>query len=148
MNPEFFRIALAKTSDPVALALLDQMEHAAMALAAADAAFPERMNANKAKRGEHPTQLSKSRKQQLAALAQDKIDLDAKLCEDFRKMTDPSQIVWSAHHALTQDLANSRQFLKYYHPDDLPLGGDIVHLKSQLLEDATSFLETYPLAEE
>jgi hypothetical protein len=48
---------------------------------------------------------------------------------------------------MTQDLPNARKFLKYYHPDDLFLGEEIVRLKSQLLDAATSFLEAYPNAE-
>jgi hypothetical protein len=147
MNPEFFRIAATKTTDSVALLMLAQLERAAQELADADASFPERINANKAKRGENPTKLPKAKKGQLGEFAQDQIDLDAKLCDDFRKMTEPSQIVWSARYAMTQDLPNARKFLKYYHPDDLFLGEEIVRLKSQLLDAATSFLEAYPNAE-
>ena len=147
MNPEFFRIAATKTTDPVALAMLAQLLRAAQELADADASFPERINANMAKRGERPTKLPKAKKEQLGELARDQIDLDAKLCDDFRKMTEPSQIVWSVHYALTQDLPNARKFLKHYHPDDLFLGEEIVRLKSQLLDAAHSFLEAYPNAE-
>jgi hypothetical protein len=147
MNPELFRIAATKTTDPAALAMLARLEHAARELADADASFPERISANKAKRGEPPTKLRKAKKEQLGELAQDQIDLDARLCDDFRSMTEPSQIVWSAHHALTQDLPNARKFLKYYHPDDLFLGEEIVRLKSQLLDAAAAFLKAYPHAE-
>ena len=148
MNPEFFRIAATKTSDPVALAMLAQLEHAAQELVDAEAAFPERINANKAKRGEQPTKLRKAKKEQLSELAQDQIDLDVRLCDDFRRMREPSQIVWSTHYALTQDIPYARNFLKYYHPDDLFLGEEIVRLKSQLLDAATLFLNAYPLAED
>lgn len=147
MNPEFFRIAATKTIDPVALALLADLEYIAQELADADALFPERINANKARRGESPTELRKAKKGQLGELAQDQIDLAAKLCDDFRKMTEPSQIVWAVHYALTQDLPNARKFLKYYHPDDFFLGEKIVGLKSRLLDAATSFLEVYPHAD-
>lgn len=148
MNPEFFRIAATKTIDPEALALLARMEHVAQELTDADASFPERINANKAKRGELPTKLRKAKKEQLGELAQDQVDLDAKLCEDFRKMTEPSQVVWAVHYALTQDLPSARKFLKYYHPDDLLLGEEIVGLKSRLLDAATAFLDAYPHAED
>lgn len=147
MNPEFFRIAATKTTDLVALAMLEQLVRAAQELADAEAALPERINANKAKRGERPTKLSKAKKEQLGELAQDHLNLDANLCDDFRKMTEPSQIVWSAQYALTQDLPNARKFLKYYHADDLFLGEEIVRLKTVLLEAATLFLEAYPHAE-
>ena len=147
MNPEFFRIAATKTTDPVALAMLAQLQRAALELADAEASFPERINANKAKRGESPTKMPKAKREQLSELAQDQIGLDVKLCDDFRKMTEPSQIVWSVQYALTQDLPNARMFLKYYHPEDLFFGEEIVRLKSQLLDAATSFLEAYPNAE-
>lgn len=147
MNPEFFRIAATKTTDPVALPMLAKLERAAQELTNAEASFPERINANKAKRGEQPTKLTKAKKSQLGELAQDQVDLDTQLCNGFRTMSDPSQIVWATHYALTQDLPNARKFLKHYHPDDLALGEEIVNLKSQLLEAATSFLEAYPRAE-
>jgi hypothetical protein len=147
MNPEFFLIAATKTTDPVALTLLGELERFARELADADASFPERINANKAKRGEAPTKLSTARKQQLGELARDQIDLDFKLCSDFRQMTEPSQIVWAIHYALLQDMPNAQKFLKYYHPDDLPLGEELVRLKRRLLEAASAFLEMYPHAE-
>ncbi len=147
MNPEFFRIAATKTTDPVALAMLAHLEQLSQELAQADALFPERMAANKAKRGEPPTKLRKAKKEQLGELAQDQMDLDTKLCEDFLKMTEPAQIVWAVQYALLQDLPNARNFLKYYHPDDLFLGEEIVDLKSRLLDAATSFLKAYPQAE-
>lgn len=145
-HPEFFRIAATKTSDPKALEMLARLTSAAEALALADAAFADRINANKAKRSESPTKLGKAKRQQLEQLAQDQLDLDAQLCDDFRRMTQPSEIVFATHYALTQDLANSRNFLKYYHPDDLALGEEIVHLKQQLLEAATAFLNEFPVA--
>ena len=147
MNPEFFRIAATKTTDSVALAMLAQLERASVELAVAEASFPARINANKAKRGERSTKLPKAKTEQIGELAQDQTDLDARLCDDFCKMTEPSQIVWSVHYALTHDLPRARKFLKYYHPDDLFLGDEIIHLKSQLLEAASSFLMAFPHAE-
>ncbi len=76
MHPEFFRIAATKTTDSVALLMLAQLERAAQELADAEASFPERINANKAKRGENPTKLPKAKKDQLGEFAQDQIDLE------------------------------------------------------------------------
>lgn len=148
MNSEFFRIAATKTADPLALEMLANMVRLAHELESADASFAERINANKAKRGEPPTKLSKPQKRHLSELAQDQIDLDAGLCNDFRAMESASQIIWAAHYALQQDLPNAQKFLKHYHPDDRPLGEEIVRLKSQLLEAAERFLKHYPLADE
>ncbi len=148
MNPLFFHIASTKTTNPAASKMLAHLEHTAQKLADAEASFPERINTNKAKRGETPTKLRKTKKQQLSGLEQDKTDLDTKLCDDFRKMVEPSQIIWCIQNALTQDLSVARKFLKYYHPDDLPLGEEILNLKSQLLDATTSFLKAYPNIED
>ncbi len=144
MNPEFFRIAATKTTHPAALGMLAGLEKLAQELATAEASFPERINANKAKRGEKPTKLPRRKTEELKELEQDQIDIDQQVCEDFLKVDTPSQIVASVAYALEQDIPTAKKFLKHYHPDDLPLGEEIITLKVQLLEKAFAFLERYP----
>ncbi len=144
MNPEFFRIAATKTTDPVAHEMLAGLEKLAHELVTAEALFPERINANKAKRGESPTKIPRKKAEELKELEQDQIDIDQQVCEEFSKVDTPSQIVASAAYALEQDIPTAKKFLKHYHPDDLPLGEEIVALKIQLLEKASAFLERYP----
>lgn len=144
MNPHFFRIAATKTTDPDALSMLSELAQLAHALVMAEATFPERINANKAKRGERPTKLPRKTTEMLDALAKDQIDTDRDVCEAFANAGSPSEILASAAYALEQDIPNAKQLLKYYHPDDLSLGEELLALKVQLLGKATAFLERYP----
>jgi len=144
MNPKFFRIAATKTTDPAALGMLAGLENLAQELATAEASFPERINANKAKRGEKSTKLPRRKAEELKELEQDQIDIDQQVCEDFLKADTPSQIVASVSYALKQDIPTAKKFLKHYHPDDLPLGEEIFNLKEQLLEMVDAFLKRYP----
>lgn len=144
MSPKFFRLAATKTTDPVALDMLAELEQLAHALATVEASFPERINANKAKRGESPTKLSRKKADDLRALDQDQIDIDQEVYEDFSKVDSPSPILAAMAYALEQDIPNSKKFLKHYHPDDLPLGEEMVTLKVQLLEKVSAFLARYP----
>ena len=76
MVPKFFRIAAIKTTDLVALGMLAKLEKLAQALALVEALFPERINVNKTKRGESPTELSRSKVEELTELKRDQIDID------------------------------------------------------------------------
>lgn len=144
MNPIFFRLAAGKTTDPVALAMLAELERITQALAQAEATFVDRINANKIRRGEGPTRLSRARAAQLQELSEDQIDIERGLCAQFAQAHHPSFIVAAVDTALSLDLPNARKFLAHYHPDDLPLGRELVELKTLLKEKTSAFLAAYP----
>ncbi|MBF0103002.1 MAG: hypothetical protein HQK77_19060 [Desulfobacterales bacterium] len=144
MNPNYFQIAATKTTEPQAIELLMELKQLAQELSASEMKFPERINANKARRSEKPTKLSRSDAALLKNLEQDMIDLEHQLCEDFSKMDTLSEIIWSLYNGFTEDINNSNKMLKHYHPDDLPLGEEMIGLKLKLNDTMASFLKLYP----
>jgi hypothetical protein len=143
MKAAFIRIAIAKTADAGELAALSGIETAAIAFETADASFAERIEANKALRGEAPTKLRKSTREQLDALASDQADLDADLIAQLGALDSASSVIGALTFALTQDIPRARAMLKHYPAPDYPLGEEMVLLKERLADAMQRYLSVY-----
>jgi hypothetical protein len=126
------RIALAKTNDPTSCAALEQALLRAESLARVEADFEAKINSSKARRGEKPTKLSKSRRAQLDEYAQDASTLEANQLAVFESELSASEILTALKSGLDVDLKFWANAAKYTHPDDLPVVQEFVKAKLEL----------------
>ncbi|MBO9662042.1 hypothetical protein [Dokdonella sp.] len=147
MRPEYFRIAATKTEDAEAIQQLRELEALATDFVQAEDSFAERIHAIKAKRGEPPVKLRKPQREQLAALDEDRRALDVQTAKDFEQLDSAQAIVWALHYALSNDLSRAAGYLKFYHPDERPLGEEMIALKKAMHERMQHFLDRYPAQE-
>lgn len=145
MKATFVRVAIAKASDPIDLAALQNVEAAARALEHAEASFEDRINANKALRGESPTMLSRGRQTQLDGFTADQIESDRELTEQLSRLESSYAVIEALHFGLTQDIPRARSMLKHYHPADYLLGEELVNLKEKLVVAMSSYLTQRPV---
>ncbi len=143
MNAGFIRIAAAKTSNAAMAASLRRIEALALHVEEGERSFGARIDANKARRGEGPTALRASQQARLAALAQDQAALDAELARDLDALPDALEVIRAVHMGMSLDLPSSRKLLGRYHPDDLPLGEDLLARKQALVSALAEFLASY-----
>jgi hypothetical protein len=136
------RIALAKVQDPVSSAALSKALLAAESLAAIEADFESRINASKAKRGEKPTKLSRSRRSQVDQYAADGATLQAEQLAEFEASLTASQIAAALAAGLGNDLQFWATAAKYTHPDDMPVVNEFVNAKRVLHASLVSFLSS------
>jgi hypothetical protein len=126
------RIALAKSDgtasrDALMRALLD-----AEALARIEAEFESKINATKAKRGEKPTSLSKSRRAEVDQYAADGESLQAEQLAAFEAEMSARQILTALKSGLDSDLKFWSNAAKYTHPADLAVVEEFVNAKRAL----------------
>lgn len=144
MRPEYFRIAAAETEDAEAIGRLQELQSLAADFVRAEDSFAERINAIKARRGEPPVKLRKQQRDQLAGLDEDSRAQHAQMVKDFEQLDSAQAIVWALHYALSDDLSRAAGYLKFYHPDERPLGEEMIALKQAMLERMQRFLDQYP----
>jgi hypothetical protein len=127
------RIALTKTSAPDELEALGKALAKADALERIEAAFESKINASKARRGEGPTRLSKGKRQQLGALAEDEVASRAQQLFVFEEAGSANEIATALRAGLRSDLQFWSGAAKYTHPEDLPVVEEFVNAKRELL---------------
>ena len=106
-------------------------------------AFASRISENKAKRGEPPTKLRKAKREQLDELAKDQVELDASLRQQLQILSSAREVAASIHWGLSANLASSKGLLKHYHPDDLPIGQDMLFRQEALVLALAEFLSEF-----
>ena len=126
------RIAIAKSDgtssrDALSRALLD-----AEALSRIESEFESKINASKAKRGEKPTQLSRSRRAQVNQYAADAESLHAEQLAAFEAEMSAAQILAALKSGLDSDLQFWATAAKYTHPADLAVVEEFVNAKRAL----------------
>ena len=147
MTPEQLRIAIANSADPAAKAMLADLSATFDVVHQLDQAFGDRINANKAARGEGPTKLSKRKREELAQYEQDRIEGERNLTESFAKYAG-SSIIAVMSEGLEIDLKFwGGALLKHAHPADRPLIEEVVAAKKQLQSRFKEFLERFPAPE-
>lgn len=144
MRPEYFRIAATKTVDAEAIRRLRELESLATDFVRAEDSFAEHINAIKARRGEPPVKLRKHQRDRLAGLDEDSRAQHAQMAKDFGQLDSAQAIVWALHYALSDDLSRAAGYLKFYHPDERPLGEEMIAMKQAMHEKMRRFLERHP----
>jgi len=138
------RIALAKTNHPATCAALEQALLTAESLARVESDFETKINASKARRGEKPTRLSKSRRAQLSEYADDASALEAEQLAAFDSESSANEILTALKSGLDADLKFWTNAAKYTHPDDMPVVQEFVKAKLELQESLALCLASGP----
>jgi hypothetical protein len=144
MRPAYFRIAAAKTGDADAIERLRELQSLAEEFTRAETSFPERIEAVKARRGEAPVRLRKSQREQLTELEHDSRELEERMAQDFAQLASAPEIVGALRYGFADDLSRAEGYLKFYHPDERPLGEELIALKKAMLEKMDDFLAHHP----
>ena len=144
MKAQFIRIAAAKTLDPGMLTSLAKIEALAAHYEEGERSFADRIKESKAKRGEGPTKLRKAQRDRLTELQNDQIESDADVALQLQSLTSPQEVVHALHMGMSMGLKSERALLKHYHPDDLPIGEDMLSRKEALVSAFEAFLAEYP----
>jgi len=144
MKADFIRIAASKTASPQMRAALALIESLAAHYEDGERTFAARISASKEKRGEPPPRLRKAARDGLEALAKDQAELDASLRQQLEALASPQEVIQAIHMGMSANLASSQKLLQHYHPDDLPLGEDMLSRQEALVSSLAEFLSTYP----
>lgn len=148
MTPEQLKIAISNATDPEAKSKLIDLAPIFEKVYELNETFPERINANKAARGERPTKVSSRKREELAQYEKDAIDIDRGLTEDFRTQS-PSSIIYAMSYALDTDLSFwGGAMLKHAHPADRPLVEEVFAAKSELQSKFKQYLKRFPPADD
>ena len=106
--------------------------------------FVDRINTNKAARGEGPTRLPKRKREELGQYESDRIEGERDLTQSFAKLHGSSIIA-----AMSEGLETDLKFwggpmLKHAHVADRPLIEEVFEAKKLLQSGFKEFLERYP----
>jgi hypothetical protein len=144
MNSRQFQIAMENTRGPEARAHLERVKPLFDKVCQADRTFTDRVNASKSARGEEPTKLRKSRREEVAAYAGDAEEAEKGLTRDLAGLSGESA-VWALSTALETELSFwSSQGLKHAHPAERPIIEELIQVKRRLLDELKEFLCLYP----
>lgn len=129
MYVKAIQLAMSKTEGSLPPAELAVALGKAEALARLEATFESDINASKARRGEKPTRLSKSRQSEIDGYAADASVMEAEQLATFQTERSARQIVSTLRSALNADLKFWSTATKHTHPGDLRIVQDFVAAK-------------------
>lgn len=105
-----------------------------------DRTFVDRINANKAARGEAPTKLRKAKREEITQYEKDAVELDQNLTHDFAKISAES-IVSALKSGLETEITFwETHVLKHSHPSDRPIIEESLTAKKLLHHNLEQFL--------
>ena len=149
MSLKQFHIAISKMHNPVARRMLEETQDLYNEVCELDRTFIDRINANKAARGEGPTKLSKAKREKIAQYVQDAAEADEQLTRDFAKMQSGEIIVEALIAGLETEIAFwDKSGRKHAHPSDRHIVEESLQAKKRLYERLKKFLEYFPSRED
>jgi hypothetical protein len=138
---ELIEIAVSKVRSSEELKLMDEIARLAANLAAFELTFEERINANKALRGEKPTPLQRKKKRELTEYDKDAEELTSQLAQEFASMENAHDIIQALCAGLNTDIRFWEQAHKYTHPADLPIVSEYLSAKTRLRDAMSVYLK-------
>jgi len=139
----FVELAISKASSDSEIAALNHVLEAATVLDEEERTFGNRMNANKALRGEGPTKLSKRKRSEVGSYAADANELEAQQLKDFASFERGAAIIASLAPSLRADIEFWESSYKMAHPSDVPIVQAFVAKKACLFEAMGRYLSEY-----
>lgn len=109
-----------------------------------EASFESRINAGKAARGDGPTKLSKSQREELKQYSEDEKAIEKELLLECERFSDAREVVAGLHMDFEIDLRSSKELLDHVHPDDAPVVQELIDAKTELYDAIAKFHESYP----
>ncbi len=147
MLQALIKLAISKSADEREKAALEAVWRAADALDEADRSFPDRINANKALRGELPTKLSAAKRAQIDRYAADAETLAQETLMGFASFESARSIIGALYPAAVQQSTFwAKAYLKA-HAEDRKIVQDFAACKDALRIEMEVYLNAYPLAD-
>lgn len=138
------QIAFEKTTSPAEREMLGQALSLAHRLDLIEASFEGKINASKAARGEAPTKLSRSERDELQQLYQDEKELELQQLAELQSLSSAAEVVVALHMGLESDLSFWKHTKGHVQGGDVAIIRELVDAKSSLLESLSQFLKAYP----
>ena len=137
---KLIQIAISKTTSPDKLDFLNEISKLAETLDTLESAFEERINSNKALRGEKPTIVTRSKKKEINQYKKDADELTNQLAEDFLLMENTKDIIQAIRSGFDGDIVFWKQAVKYAHPADMFIVEELLSSKIKLRDALTAYL--------
>jgi hypothetical protein len=136
-------LAISKASCDLEVAALNSVLEAAIALDEEERTIGDRIDANKALRGEGPTRLSKRTRSEVDSYASDADAFQAQQLEEFAGFERSSTIIACLAPGLQADVAFWQSNCTKAHPSDVPLIQQFASKKETLCKAMGSYLSVY-----
>lgn len=137
---KLIQIAISKTSSPEDLHFLNEISKLAETLEMVESTFEDRINSNKALRGEKPTSVTRTKKQEINQYKKDAEELTTQLAKDFILMENPKDIIQAICFGFDSDIAFWKQSVKCAPPTDMPIIEELLSAKIKLHDALTVYL--------
>lgn len=137
---KLIQIAISKTSSSKELHSLNEILKLADTLDMIESAFEDRINSNKALRGEKPTGVTRTKRQEINQYKKDAEELTNQLVKDFSLMENPREIIQAICFGFDGDIAFWKQAGKYAHPADMPVIEELLSAKIKLHDALIGYL--------
>jgi exoribonuclease R len=138
---KLIQIAISKTSSPEDLHSLNEIFKLAETLEMVESTFENRINSNKALRGEKPTGVTRTNKQEINQYKKDAEELINQLSKDLSLMENPREIIQAICFGFDSDIAFWKQAVKCAHPEDMPVIEELLSAKIKLHDALTIYLD-------
>ena len=143
VNPQFIALAAGKTSNPEEQEHLKRIEALARELATLEYEFPAKIAANKNRRGEKPTKLTKNEKTALAEFDEDRANIDRETLKLFESTASAREIVEALSLELPGVPKDWSWMVPKAHPQDRALIEQVVAAQRALDAEMKKYLEAY-----
>ena len=137
---KLIQIALTKTTVQQELDRLNEILKRAETLDALESTFEERINSNKALRGEKPTSASRKKKTEIDQYKQDADEATDQLAKDFMPMEKAEDIIEAILSGLDDDVAFWKSAVKYAHPADMAIVDEFLSAKIKLRDSLAAYV--------
>jgi hypothetical protein len=141
MHEALVQIAVTKARSPEERALLNGIAKLAAELTALETTFEERINTSKVSRGEKPTKLGQTRKQELDRYDKDADEITSQLAQDLASMEHPAEVIRTVYVGLNSDVTFWKQAHKHTHPADMSIVSEFLQAKTRLRDAMASYLK-------
>lgn len=144
MFRSFVELAISKSANGRERLALNPVLEAANALDEDERTFGERINANKALRGEGPTKLSRRKRADVESYSTDARELEDQQLREFAAFERGSAIVACLATALGTDIKFWQASYKHAHPSDVSIVQAFVARKAALHQAMKNYLSEFP----
>ena len=134
------RIAISKAGSPAEADALTKLVPSACRVDEQERTFEERINRNKALRGEPPTKMSKRKKADIDSYAADANEMTANQLLQFEALDSAASVIKCLEMAMVHDIAFWSQAQGKAHEADRPLVRDFAAVKIDLQNAFSAYL--------
>ena len=143
MYQRLIELAVSKASSNAEFDALRRVLFAAVAVDEEDRTFAERIDANKALRGEAPTKLSKRKKAEVDGYAADANELEAQQLAEFSSLESAESVVFCLKMALDGDVRFWEKAHEKGDPADAPIVQSFAAAKVRLRDSMAAYLSEF-----